>query len=156
LPGPPPGGGPALRPYPTQPAAARSAERLRTVVYGLSAALLVVGVVNLLATALLAVRDIGVIRALGASSQQVAGLVLGSQALRALAAALIGLPLGLLAFRLAYVADNGSAAGVGAPAAWQLAATVPLAVLVATAVCSPAAVTATRLDPAAALRSVRE
>jgi putative ABC transport system permease protein len=157
---PPPGGGPRLQPYPTEPAAARSAERLRTVVYGLSAALLLLGAVNLLATALLSVaeriRDIGLIRALGAGSRQVAALVLSSEALRALVAAVAGLPLGLLAFRIAYVADNGSAAGLGAPAAWQLAAAVPLATLVAVAVCSPAALTATRVDPGTALRAVRE
>ncbi len=155
----PPHGAPALPP-PYVGDAGGGAERLRSVVYGLSVALLAVGLANLMASAILSVRerarDVALLRALGAGGRQVAGVVLGAQAIAATLATLAGIPLGLLAFRLAYAADNGSASGVAMPPAWQLLALVPAAVAVAALACLPAAALARRTPPAAALRAARE
>ncbi len=157
---PAPTGGPALPPLYVAAGSADSAERLRAVVYGLSVALLAVGLANLLATAILSVRerarDAALLRSLGASTRQVAGAVLGAQALAATLATLAGIPLGLLAFRLAYAADNGSASEAAFPPAWQLAALVPAAIAVVVLVCLPAAALANRMRPSAGLRAARE
>ena len=77
---------------------------LRPIVYGLDAVLLFVGLVNLVATIILAVRervrDLGVLKAVGLTPRQVGGSVLSSQAVVGTLAALAGIPLGLGLFRL--------------------------------------------------------
>lgn len=157
LPAPP--GAPGLPP-PYSGGSADGAEDLRPVVYGLSLALIVVGLANLLATVLLSVRertrDLSLLRALGAAARQVAAILLGAQAMAASVAVCLGIPLGLLAFRLAYAADNGSASGVASPPAWQLAALAPAVVLVVVLTCLPAAVLANRVRPGAGLRTAQE
>ena len=157
---PPAHGGVALpAPY-VGDASADSAERLRSVVYGLSIALLIVGLANLMATAMLSVRertrDISLLRALGASTRQITGVVIGAQAAAAALAALVGIPLGLLAFRLAYAADNGSADGVAWPQPWHLLAVMPATALAVALACLPAAGLAIRTRPGAGLRAARE
>ena len=141
-------------------ASADSAERLRSVVYGLSIALLIVGFANLMATAMLSVRertrDISLLRALGASTRQITGVVIGAQAAAAALATLVGVPLGLLAFRLAYAADNGSADGVAWPQPWHLLALLPATCLAVALACLPAAALAIRTRPGAGLRAARE
>ena len=157
---PSPHGGVALpAPY-VGDASADSAERLRSVVYGLSIALLIVGLANLMATAMLSVRertrDISLLRALGASTRQIAGVVMGAQAAAAALATLVGIPLGLLAFRLAYAADNGSADGVAWPQPWHLLAVMPATALAVALACLPAAALAIRTRPGTGLRAARE
>lgn len=129
-------------------------------VYALSIALLAVGVANLLATAILSVRerarDISLLRSLGASTRQLVGVVLGAQAVAAALATVIGIPIGLLAFRLAYAADNGSVDGLAWPPAWQLLALVPTTTAAVALACLPAATLAARLRPGMGLRAVRE
>ncbi|HVF77654.1 MAG TPA: FtsX-like permease family protein [Solirubrobacteraceae bacterium] len=156
---PPPGAGGLPAPY-VGDTSADSAARLRAVVYALSIALLAVGAANLLATAILSVRerarDISLLRSLGASTRQLAGVVLGAQAVAAALATVIGIPIGLLAFRLAYVADNGSVDGLAWPPAWQLLALVPITTAAAALACLPAAAMAVRLRPVIGLRAARE
>lgn len=156
---PPPGGVELPAPY-VGDTSGDSAARLRSVVYALSIALLAVGVANLLATAILSVRerarDISLLRSLGASTRQLVGVVLGAQAVAAALATVIGIPIGLLAFRLAYAADNGSVDGLAWPPAWQLLALVPTTTAAVALACLPAATLAGRLRPGMGLRAVRE
>jgi putative ABC transport system permease protein len=156
---PPPGGVELPAPY-VGDTSADSAARLRAVVYALSIALLAVGAANLLATAILSVRerarDISLLRSLGASTRQIAGVVLGAQAVVAALATVIGIPIGLLAFRLAYAADNGSVDGLAWPPAWQLLALVPAMTVAVALACLPAAALAGRLRPGIGLRAARE
>jgi len=158
-PPPPPGGVELPAPY-VGDTSADSAARLRAVVYALSIALLAVGAANLLATAILSVRerarDISLLRSLGASTRQLAGVVLGAQAVIAALATVIGIPIGLLAFRLAYAADNGSVDGLAWPPAWQLLALVPATTVAVALACLPAAALAGRIRPGIGLRAARE
>ena len=156
---PPPGGVGLPAPY-VGDMSADSAAHLRSVVYALSIALLAVGAANLLATAILSVRerarDISLLRSLGASTRQLAGIVLGAQAVAAALATVIGIPIGLLAFRLAYAADNGSVDGLAWPPAWQLLALLPTTTAAVALACLPAAALAGRLRPGIGLRAARE
>ena len=85
---------------------------LRPVVYSLDALLLFVGLVNLLATLLLTtrerVRDLGLLKAVGLTPDQVTGSLVSEQALVAAVAALAGIPLGLGLFRLGIGLSGGS------------------------------------------------
>jgi len=101
---------------------------LRPVVYGLDALLLFVGLVNLLATLLLTtrerVRDLGVLGAVGMTPRQVTGSLVSEQALVAVLAGVVGLPLGLLFFRGA-VGLTGGSDEFAYPSWWSLALLVP-------------------------------
>jgi putative ABC transport system permease protein len=101
---------------------------LRPVVYGLDALLLFVGLVNLVATLLLTtrerVRDLGVLGAVGMTPRQVAGSLVSEQALVAVVAGLVGVPLGLLFFRGA-VGLTGGSDEFAYPAWWSVALLVP-------------------------------
>jgi putative ABC transport system permease protein len=128
---------------------------LRPVVYGLDALLLFVGLVNLLATLLLTtrerVRDLGVLRAVGLTPRQVTGSLVSEQVLVAAIAGLIGLPLGLLLFRLA-VGATGGADEFAYPSWWALALLVPAIVVIVALIAAPIARRAAAIRVTDALR----
>jgi putative ABC transport system permease protein len=128
---------------------------LRPIVYGLDGLLLLVGLVNLVATLLLTVRervrDLGLLKAVGLTPTQVSGTVVWAQALLASLAALIGIPLGLALFRLGIeLAD--SADEFAYPAAWTLALLAPAAVAAVVLLTAPLARRAAAIRVADALR----
>ncbi len=128
---------------------------LRPVVYGLDAALLFVGLVNLVATIVLAVRervrDLGVLKAVGLTPNQVGNSVLSSQAIVATLAVLVGIPLGLGLFRLG-VQLSGGEGEFAYPAWWQLAVVAPVIVLAVVLLTLPFARRAAGIRVADALR----
>jgi putative ABC transport system permease protein len=128
---------------------------LRPIVYGLDALLLFVGLVNLLATLLLAVRErvreVGLLKAIGLTPRQVSGTVVWSQAVLGGAAALVGIPLGLAFFRLA-IGLTGGSDEFAYPAAWAVALLAPAAVLVVVALTAPLARRAAAIRVTEALR----
>ncbi len=134
---------------------AGEAEILRPVVYSLSALLLFVGLVNLLATLLLTtrerVRDLGVLGAVGMTPRQVSGSLVSEQALVATLARLVGLPLGLLIFRGA-VGATGGGDEFAYPSWWSLALLVPALVALVTLLAAPLARRAAAINVADALR----
>jgi putative ABC transport system permease protein len=113
--------------------------QFRVVIAGLAGALFLLGLGNLLTTALLGVRertrDVGVLKAVGCTPRQVvASVVVGIGVLAVLGVA-VGLPLGLAASRamLDYVGgETGFGREFGAMPPWSwLVVLVPLAVLLA-------------------------
>jgi putative ABC transport system permease protein len=81
---------------------------IRGIMFGLSGVLLIIGVANLLTTMLLnvreRVRDIGVLKALGMTPRQVIISVASGTGLLTALAILLGIPLGLLVYRVVFVA----------------------------------------------------
>ena len=137
----------------------REAAQLRPVVYGVTALLIAIALVNLLSTLLLGLRererDIAVLGAIGATPRQVAGTVLaGGVALAAIAGA-VGVPAGAWTFRLLIArTDPSDGPDVATlPSALVLAAAIPAALLATAAVSAIAARQAARLHPAPALRA---
>ena len=134
-----------------------AAERagLRPVVYGLDAVLMFVGLVNLLATILLGVRErvreLGLLKAVGMTPRQVASAYVLGQAVLAAAAVAVGIPLGLALFRFAIGATGGEDE-FAYPPWWWLAILAPCAVAVVAAIGTPLAGRAARLPVADALR----
>jgi putative ABC transport system permease protein len=128
---------------------------LRPVVYGLDALLLFVGLVNLLATLLLTtrerVRDLGVLGAVGMTPRQVTGSLVSEQALVAVLAGLVGLPLGLLLFRGA-VGLTGGSDEFAYPSWWSLALILPGLVAVVALLAAPLARRAAAIRVTDALR----
>jgi hypothetical protein len=101
-------------------------QQLRPIVHGLNAVLAVVAVINLLAAALLSLRqrrrDIAVTRAIGLTPQQVTRSILCSDGLLGMAAALVGIPFGCAIFLGVYRIVNGNTHLAVLPPAWQVAA----------------------------------
>ncbi len=121
------GGGP----LPDLPLVAPTADAdIRVLVYSLAAALLVVGLANLVAAVVLTLRerrrDLGVLRASGATPRQVVAANASAHALLGALTAVVGIPLGLLLFRSAYAIANGSTEGAATPSLLALFAVVPL------------------------------
>jgi hypothetical protein len=121
---------PALRG--TQVVGATDADAdLRRLVYTLTIPLLAVCLANVIATLLLTIaerrRGIGVLRATGFTPSQVAVGISFGYALAGALAALAALPVGVLLFRGAYSAANGSSLGLRDPSLLALAAVVPCA-----------------------------
>ena len=131
------------------------AAALRPVVYGLDAALLVVGLIGLLATVILSVRervrDVGLLLAVGLTPHQVARSLVSGQALVAALAALVGIPFGLAIFRLA-VAAAGSGDEFAYPAWWALCLLPPATIVLVAALVAPLARRAAGLRVVDALR----
>jgi len=127
---------------------------LRPVVYSLDAVLLFVGLVNLVATVLLAVRervrDMGVLKAVGVTPVQLGRTVLSSQGILGLIAALAGIPLGLGIFRLAVGLTSSDEFAY--PAWWWLVLVPPAIVASVLALTYPLARRAASLRVAEALR----
>ena len=141
---------------PPEPAGTQDdADNLRPIVYPLGAALILFGLLNLMATSLLAVRerrrDHAILRTLGLSPRGVVASVAAAGGLQGALAAIVGIPLGIGFFQFAKALSDGGEGGA-IPAAWSLALVVPGAIaLAALAALGPAALAA-RQPPADALR----
>ena len=131
-------------------------QQIRPVVHGLNGLLVAVAIANLLAVALLAVRervrDLGVLRAVGLTPRQVTGSVLAGHGALGVLAALIGIPLGLALFFGVYGLANGDTELARLPAWWALAL-VPLGT--AAAVAAVAALPARRAGRLTVVESLR-
>lgn len=134
---------------------AGEAGRLRPVVYGLDALLLFVGLVNLLATLLLTVRervrDLGLLKAVGLTPQQLTTSFMTSQALLGILGALVGIPLGLALFRLG-IELGGSSDEFAYPWWWSLPLLMMGAVGLVVLLSLPLARRASRINVVEALR----
>lgn len=101
---------------------------IRGILIGLNAVLLLIGLVNLVTTALLGVRerwrDLGIVKAIGLTPAQVMTTVLSGSGLLALLAAVAGIPLGLLVTRLLFEQlgrqTNVGDVGTMPPVGWLL------------------------------------
>ncbi|MBC6463525.1 FtsX-like permease family protein [Actinomadura sp. HBU206391] len=104
-------------------------DRLQHVAAAVMVALLVLAAVNAVliawATAVDALRPTALARALGASPRQVASGLSAAQLLPALAAAVAGIPAGLLVYRLAQAVSGGEGGAWTAPPLPWLIAVVP-------------------------------
>jgi putative ABC transport system permease protein len=129
---------------------------LRRLVYTLTLPLLALCLANVIATLLLTIaerrRGIGVLRATGFTPAQIAGGISFGYAIAAAGSALVALPAGVLLFRGAYSATNGSTLGLRDPSALTLAAVIPCAAAAVGLVALAAARRATRAAPALSLR----
>jgi putative ABC transport system permease protein len=142
-------------PAPAEVAAADDESGLRTLVYGLQALLGLVAVTSIVAVGLVGLRErrreLAVLNAVGFSARQLAGASVAGQGVLAGLGALVGIPLGIGFFRLAYALANGSAAGLVDAPPLHLAAVVPAAMLMAALVAALPANTLRHLPVAAAL-----
>jgi ABC-type antimicrobial peptide transport system permease subunit len=134
---------------------AGEAEQLRPIVYSLDAVLLFVGLTNLVATLLLTtrerVRDLGMLKAVGMTPRQVSGSLVSEQAIVALLAGFVGIPLGLALFRTG-IALSGSGDEFAYPSWWSLALLIPAVVVLVALVAAPLARKAASLPVSDALR----
>lgn len=128
---------------------------LRALVYGLQALLALVALASIVTVGLVGLRErrreLAVLSAVGFSVRQLAASTVAAQGVLAGLGALVGIPLGLGFFRLAYGLANGSSAGLVDAPLPHLAAVVPVAVLVAAAVAAVPASSLRRLSVSAAL-----
>jgi putative ABC transport system permease protein len=130
----------------------------RGIVYGLDAVLLLIGLANLLTTLTLLVRerahDFGVFKTLGLTPRQVVVAVTAGGSVLALLAAVVGIPVGYVAFREIAIALNPTDGPdvITAPPLWWLIVLVPVAVGLAAAASALPARTASRLSVAEVLR----
>src|SRR4051794_1453134 len=114
---------------------------VRPIVYGSSALLVAVGLVNLLTTLLLVTRersrDYGIFKAVGLTPRGVLAVVNAGGAVLGLIAIVVGIPTGILIFRALMTAMSPSEGTdiVGTPGVFALALTVPI-VLAVTALAS--------------------
>jgi putative ABC transport system permease protein len=114
---------------------------VRPIVYGSSALLVVVALVNLLTTLLLVarerVRDFGILKAVGLTPRGALGVVNAGAAVLGLVAIVFGIPAGILIFRtlIALTSPSEGTDIVGTPGPLALALLIP-AVLVVTALAS--------------------
>ena len=132
-------------------AAAQTADddKLRTLVYTLTGLMLLLAVVNAVIVAVFAVHDSAAnharMRAAGLTPRQTMAALLTTQAVGSLGATLVGVPLGLLLFRIAYVASNGNdQALVFAQPLWVLGAAVATWIVCTAVVAAPAGLLAKR------------
>jgi hypothetical protein len=145
------GGLPGFDPVST---AAADAARLRPIVYGLDAVLLVVGGVNLVAGILLGlrerVRELGLLKAVGLTPAQIAASFVSTQALFSVAAVAVGIPLGLVLFRVGVAASGGDQ--LAYPVWWSLLLLGLCSFAVVVLLTAPLSRRAGRMSVAAALR----
>lgn len=105
---------------------------IRPIVYGSSALLVAVGLVNLLTTLLLVTRerarDFGILKAIGLTPRGVLGVVTSGGAALALIAIALGIPIGIVLFRvlMAAMSESEGTDVVGTPGPFALALIVPL------------------------------
>jgi putative ABC transport system permease protein len=132
---------------------------MRPIVYGSSALLVAVGLVNLLTTLLLVTRerarDFGILKALGLTPRGVLGVVTSGGAALALVAVAVGIPIGIVLFRMLMTAMSPSEGAdiVGTPGPFALALIVPFVLAVTALASSLPARGAARASAAAVLRA---
>lgn len=102
---------------------------LRSLVYTLNALLITAAVVTLLATALVSrrerIRDAAILGTIGFTPGQLRRAFLGGQTVVAGIAAVIGIPIGLAMFAIAYGLANGSSDSGATPSPASLLLVVP-------------------------------
>ena len=114
---------------------------VRPIVYGSSALLIAVGLVNLLTTLLLVTRersrDFGILKAIGLTPRGVLAVVNSGGAALGAIAIVVGIPIGIVLFKVLMTAMSPSEGAdiVGTPGPFALALIVP-AVLIVTALAS--------------------
>jgi putative ABC transport system permease protein len=132
---------------------------MRPIVYGSSALLVAVGLVNLLTTLLLVTRerarDFGILKAIGLTPRGVLGVVTSGGAALALIAVAVGIPVGIVLFRMLMTAMSPSEGAdiVGTPGPFALALIVPFVLAVTALASSLPAHGAARASAAAVLRA---
>ena len=131
-------------------------EQLRPIVRGFNVVLAAVAVVNLLAAALLSLRqrrrDIALLRATGMTPGQVRWSIYIGDGTLGLAAAILGIPLGCLLFLGVYQIVNGDMALAVLAPAWQLAVVPLVCISAVVAVVTIPARHATAVDVSSAIR----
>jgi FtsX-like permease family len=132
------------------------AERLRRIAYPGVAALLVLGLANLVAAVALTLRegrrDSGILRAVGLTPRDLALAVVCRQLTLAVAAAVLGVPLGLGLWQLGVAMGDDAGAEVTFPPAPMLAAAAAVAIAACTLAAAPLARAAARAPVARVLR----
>jgi putative ABC transport system permease protein len=145
------GGMAALDPVST---AAAEAARLRPIVYGLDAVLLVVGGINLVASIVLGlrerIRELGLLKAVGLTPAQIAASFVSTQGLFSIGAVVVGVPLGLALFRVGVEASGGGE--LAYPAWWSLVILALCSLVVVALLAAPLSRGASRLSVTDALR----
>lgn len=88
---------------------------IRGIMFGLSGVLLIIGVANMLTTMLLNVRerarDIGILKSVGMTPRQVVGSIASGTGLLTMLALIAGIPIGLIVYRIVFVAVGENMAG---------------------------------------------
>jgi putative ABC transport system permease protein len=135
------------------------ANRIRRILYVLCGVLLLVGVVNLLTTTLLEVRervrDFGILKSIGLTPGQLVVAVTAGGGLLALLAAAVGMPAGVGLYRglVAALADSSERSALMAtPAWWWMALLVPATLVFAAIGTALPARRAAAVDVGTALR----
>jgi putative ABC transport system permease protein len=132
---------------------------VRPIVYGSSALLVAVGLVNLLTTLLLVTRersrDYGIFKAVGLTPRGVLAVVNAGGAVLGLIAIVIGIPVGIVIFRALMAAMSPSEGTdiVGTPGVFALALIVPVVLAVTALASSLPARRAARTSAAVVLRA---
>jgi putative ABC transport system permease protein len=135
---------------------------MRTVLFGLSASLLVIGLANLLTTSLLNVRErsreVGVFKAIGMTPGQVLLSVISGVSLLALIAVGVGIPLGIYVYKeIFHVVGveqlNADPLLYASPHVWWLVLLVPSAIAVAALASALPAWRAANVDVVEVLRA---
>ncbi len=132
---------------------------VRPIVYGSSALLVAVGLVNLLTTLLLVTRersrDYGIFKAVGLTPRGVLTVVNAGGAVLGLIAIAVGIPAGILIFRalMAAMSPSEGTAIVGTPGVLALALVVPVVLAVTALASSLPARRAARTSAAVVLRA---
>jgi putative ABC transport system permease protein len=132
---------------------------VRPIVYGSSALLVAVGLVNLLTTLLLVTRerarDFGILKAIGLTPRGVLGVVTSGGAALGLLAIVLGIPIGVVLFRalMTAMSESEGADIVGTPGPFALALIVPFVLVVTALASSLPARSAARASAAQILRA---
>jgi ABC-type lipoprotein release transport system permease subunit len=147
---------PGGQPFDAVSAGDTEAERLRRVVYPGVAALLALGLANFVAVLALALREArrenGILRAVGLTPRDLALTVVCRQLTLAVAAALVGIPLGLALWQLAVEMSDDAGPEAAFPSAAMLAAAAGAAIAACALVAAPLARHAARVPVARVLR----
>jgi putative ABC transport system permease protein len=132
---------------------------IRPIVYGSSALLVAVGLVNLLTTLLLVTRerarDFGILKAIGLTPRGVLGVVTSGGAALGVIAIVLGIPIGIVLFRslMTAMSESEGADIVGTPGPFALALIVPFVLALTALASSLPARGAARSSAAAILRA---
>jgi putative ABC transport system permease protein len=132
---------------------------VRPIVYGSSALLVAVGLVNLLTTLLLVTRersrDFGILKAVGLTPRGVLAVVNSGGAVLGLIATVVGIPAGIAIFRalMAAMSPSEGADIVGTPSALALVLVIPFVLIVTALASSLPARRAARTSASVVLRA---
>jgi putative ABC transport system permease protein len=148
----------ALRAEVTEDDVKQERDDVRPIIWGMDALLLAIGLVSLATTLLLGIRerrrDFAIYKTIGLTPRQVLGAVTTGGSLLALVAVLIGVPVGMVLFRLVVVATNPTDGPdlATTPTWWWLLLIVPGMLVFTTIASLIPARRAAEIQPAEALR----